>query len=215
MTTQTTNTETQIQIALEVLKMDETEKTKATIAKEYGISSRSVSRYAGKYEEEAMDLLASDVEPETQKLNEAFEGEKAEAEAEVEEQAGEPDESNVEEEVTSTETEETTRKRAPITREDNGLTKNQNNILATYYKQKGTMDKTDERQGKTGRAKKGVKTIRYITMEILEAHANAGTLTKTNKDDIIDEIAKTGNVEQKTAKQYFSGHKILFGGFQD
>ena len=228
MTTQTTATETQIQIqiALEVLKMDETGKTKAAIAKEFGVSPRSVNRYADKYEEEAMDLFTAEDESETE-LRKAFDDQKEALEEKIEgvdaeETQDESSEDDVQKEETESEVEEKeepkvetkTRKRASIERDANGLTKNQIGILATYYKQKGTMDKTETRQAKTGRAKKGVKTIRYITMEILEAHAEAGTLTKANKASIIEEIMKAGDVTEATAKQYFSGHKIMFGGFQ-
>lgn len=48
----------QVAVAYEALIMDETGKTKAQIAKEYGISPSSIKRYAEKYETEAMDMLA-------------------------------------------------------------------------------------------------------------------------------------------------------------
>lgn len=69
MTTQI-NEATKIQIAVEVLKMDETEKTKKQIADEFSVSTRSVSRYADKYEEEALDLINT---PEAVELQNAFE----------------------------------------------------------------------------------------------------------------------------------------------
>lgn len=69
MTTQI-NEATKIQIAVEVLKMDETEKTKKQIADEFSVSTRSVSRYADKYEEEALDLINT---PEAVELKDAFE----------------------------------------------------------------------------------------------------------------------------------------------
>lgn len=109
-----------------------------------------------------------------------------------------------------------TTSRAPRERDEEGLTPNQRSILNTYLKQKasGNMEKNEDRKGKVGRAKKNVKTIRYITMEILEKVAATGNLTKANKNDIINEIMEAADTDEKTAKQYFSGHKIIFGDYQ-
>jgi len=85
MTTATNTREAQITIALEVLKMEETGKTKRDIAEEFGVSPRSVARYAAKYEEEAMDLLTGENEPEeTTDLKAAFEEPTAEETTEEE-----------------------------------------------------------------------------------------------------------------------------------
>jgi predicted transcriptional regulator len=83
--------QTKIEIALAVLKIDETGKSKKEIAEEYNVSARSVSRYAEKYEEAAMDLLNGS---EAEELEAAFEEEKVEEteqQAESTEEAVEPE----------------------------------------------------------------------------------------------------------------------------
>lgn len=162
--------QTKIAIAQAVAAGD---KTKAQIAKDFGVSRDSVRRYGNKF----ADKVKAQVKTNQAKVTKT--------------KAKNADKDGVE------------------------LTDNQKKILATYYKQKGTLDKVTSRVGHTGRAPKGVKTIRYIAMEVIEAHANAGTLVKANKADIIAEIAKAAEVELKTARQYFSGHKKLFGDWQD
>src|SRR5690554_3183230 len=107
MTTATTTREVQIQIALEVLTMDESGKTKAQIAKEYEVSPRSVTRYAEKYEDEAMDLLAGTNEPEeTTELKAAFEPKVEVQEPETKEEEAVTEDEETQEEVKATETEE-------------------------------------------------------------------------------------------------------------
>lgn len=228
--TATTTVETQIAIALEVLKLDDTGKTKKAIAEEYGVSPRSVTRYAEKYEEEAMDLLTSANESEeVTELKVAFK-ELAKEEREKrnlilltdknvtkEQRSGIKDRrSGVDRRAVPPETGDR-RVQKTERRKHEGFSKAQLGCLERYYKQKADSKnmKFEERKGKTGRARKNVKTIRFITMEILEAHAQEGTLLKANKDDIIKEIAEAASTDEKTAKQYFSGHKKLFGDYQD
>ena len=57
----------QIQVAAAVLQIAETGKTRKLIGEEFGISPRTVTRYAAKFESEARELLAEvQVEPEVQ-----------------------------------------------------------------------------------------------------------------------------------------------------
>jgi hypothetical protein len=207
MITQAATTKTaQIGIALEVLKMDETGKTKNQISKDFGVSPRSVARYSEKFENEAMDLLTSEPE-ESKELRESFKPD------EIATPATETEETDSEEEVVDQATPK--KKRTKKDRETNGLTAGQNKLLTNFQKQKLEMVNFEERQNKTGRARKGVKTIRFITMELMEEYKAGGELTSKNKDAIINHIAQNANVSLKTSKQYFSTHKILFGGFTD
>lgn len=215
MTTATTTREIQIQIAYEVLMMDETGKTKKAIADEYGVSSRSVTRYAEKFEDEAMDMVTGEVPEENKALEAAFEPKTEETSTETEEETT-SEESSEEQEETAPEV-EAKPKRQKRARDENGLTKGERECLERYYKQKADAEnmKFEERKGKTGRAKKGVKTIRFITMEIIESHVDAGTFTKANKDEILAELMATASVDEKTAKQYLSIHKKMFGDWQN
>lgn len=95
--------------------------------------------------------------------------------------------------------------------EMSGLTKNQQAILNSYYKQKMSVpQKVVNRTGMVGRAKKGVKTIRFITMEILENLQQQGKLETTKPEEIIKQISTEAMVTTKVAKQYYSGHKVYF-----
>lgn len=229
MTTVTTSVDTKISIALAVLMIEESGKTKAEIAREFGVSPRSVTRYAEQFEDEALDLMNAEETPEENvELESAFSEKPTTPEADTssvpnkinEEKVDADNKANTEieegrhEEPLVEPTKEKSKK--VVERDEDGLTKNQRSILNTYLKQKasGNMDKVEDRQGRTGRAKKNVKTIRYITMEILEEVAASGNLTKANKDNIIKEIMETAGTDEKTAKQYFSGHKIIFGDYQ-
>lgn len=82
MTTATAaNEQTKIAIAYEVLMMDETKKSVTDIAKEFGYSTRSVRRWAEKFEEQAMDLISEKSE-EQEKVEEAFADKKEESKVE-------------------------------------------------------------------------------------------------------------------------------------
>lgn len=216
MTTATTTRDVQIKIAYEVLMMDETGKTKKAIADEYGVSSRSVTRYAEKFEDEAMDMVTGEVPEENKALEVAFESKAEETSTETEEETTNEESSEEQEEETAPEV-EAKPKRQKRARDENGLTKGERECLERYYKQKADAEnmKFEERKGKTGRAKKGVKTIRFITMEIIETHVEAKTFTKENKDEILAEIMDTASVDEKTAKQYLSIHKKMFGDWQE
>lgn len=100
--------------------------------------------------------------------------------------------------------------RKPVVRDADGYTQGQRWLIDAYNRQKATMQKVENRVGVTGRAKKGVKTIRFITMETLETLSNQGVLKTMKKEDVIRKIADAANVDLKVAKQYYSGHKIFF-----
>jgi len=243
MTTSTTTRETQIAIAYEVLMMDETGKTKADIAKEFEVSPRSVTRYAEKYEDEAMDLLTEANESEeTIELKEAFapkvedtqeaseEPEEVEADVqsaeEIEEPESESDDLEASPEVEEEETQEEEVELKEFTpqaefsleeikEEDfyEDLNDNQKKLLADFYAQKAEATEVEDRKGKRGRAKKGVKSIRFIVMEVIESHKAQGTLTKENRQEIINQIVEATGHDEKQAKKYFSGYKKVFGGW--
>lgn len=239
MNTKTTTTMicvTKVAIVREIMQKSETGETLKTIADKYNVSSRTVSRCHEDLENGVLDHIdEQDVPTEAEEVIKTLTGNEKDKHADLVRQmearnmadlakaidreatAANGDEfakaghSQGEKEDTSGRT-RARRTSKPIERQDDGLTLNQRSILETYKRQKasGEMKKKEDRAGKVGRARKNVKTIRYITMEILENRANRGTLTDANKDAIIKEIMKKANTDEKTAKLYYSGHKALF-----
>jgi len=195
MTTATiTTTETKIAIALEVLRAEETGKTKKMIANEYGVSPRSISRYAESFEDEALDLLNTEPNEAAEKLEESFE------EPTVTEE--EPEEI-VEEAVVEVAPPAETKPKVDITKKSRKEFSPVN------------PDDASDRRGRRGRPPEGVNSLKAIVLEILKKHADAETLTKDNRKAIIAEIMEESGHEYKIASKYFAGYKKSVGDYID
>lgn len=221
-----TSTETQIAVALEVLKMDETGKTKSDIAKEFNVSPRSVSRYADKYEDEAMDLYTNHEEnveletafaPTEEKVEETVESEKEELET-LKEQFEAADGINQEldaddidrleelEEKLATEL-EAVNEEEPVKEEK---------VAKVKKAEPKTEDEvTTDRRGRRGRTPKGVASIKSQVLEILTKARDENKLTKSNRETLIADIMEATGHDKKQASKYFAGYKKIVGDYQE
>lgn len=84
-------------------------------------------------------------------------------------------------------------------------------MLEKYYENKSKNLEIVERIGHRGRAPKGIMPVRDVLMGIIEHHKFAGTLTKANKQNIIEEIMNKTGYGKEHAKFHFSKMKALFG----
>ena len=201
MTTATTSTETKIAIAVEVLKIDETGKTKAQIAKEFDVSPRTVSRYSEKYEAEALDLISDNSEGDD--LTKAFE----ETNEKIEELVA-PTEETTEAEETETETTEA----KPSFAEQAAKAKAKaDEIIATKTVAKAAKPQTAGRG--RGRKPDGVKSIKDIVIETMKEYKDKGEMTKENRPLIVELIMGKTDLTEKEAKKYFAGYKKQLGDY--
>ena len=197
-TANTIANQTKIAIAVEVLKIDETGKTKAQIAKEFNVSPRSVSRYAETFENEALDLMTDDS---SENLEAAFEETKTQIDEVVTEIT---DENNSEEDITT----------KPSIKEEEEKKNKAIQKIKEEKAAKPTVSDTPKSTGRgRGRKPTGVKSIKEIVLETMNEYKSVGKMTKENREVIVSLIMERTDLTEKEAKKYFAGYKKQVGDY--
>lgn len=69
------------------------------------------------------------------------------------------------------------------------------------------------KKAKGTEGKRRYAVVKQAVFAILEKHQKDGTITKANRENIIQEIATAIDRDRKFAAKYFSGYKNSFGGY--
>lgn len=69
------------------------------------------------------------------------------------------------------------------------------------------------KKAKNTEGKRRYAVVKQAVFTILEKHQKDGTITKANRENIIQEIATAIDRDRKFAAKYFSGYKNSFGGY--